>query len=157
VSHLEALWLGLVGATETDRPEEWPLVQWAVRRRVEAKGRFRDDVAGVVTVEQYDDVVLDDWQFSAFNAYRNRADTWSIYREVSQTIPPQRVALATDCAKWVLGTPERGAPFGPRVYYFYSPISMKPPGSLPKWNWEKLRRFAMPGIDPYRFVFAEEK
>src|SRR5690606_41478736 len=54
----ETLWLARCIYSETKRPEEMELVAWVVRNRVETRYRGRSS---------YRDVVLDPFQFSAFN------------------------------------------------------------------------------------------
>ncbi len=157
----ESQWLGLLGVTETDHHEEFPIIMWSVRRRAEGPSRFKDSVSGVATQTLYDDVILCDWQFSAFNKYRDLADPDAVYVKIraekaSTPVGASQLVAAENCAAWVLSSPERSAPIGPKSYYFWSPRSMVPVGSLPKWNWNNLRRFCPYRIDPWRLCCAEE-
>lgn len=145
--HTDAEWLGLCCRTESDRPQEWPYIAWVVRNRVES-GRFPDT---------YRDVIRQRLQFSWFNGTVGQSDeaVWEAARRGYPARHPELLEAATACATWVLATPREGAPFGPGVYYFWSPVSMVPTGALPSWA-RNLRRFTPMGLDPWRFMFAEE-
>ena len=62
---------------------------------------------------------------------------------------------ALEAAGSVIKAERFAAPFSHRVFNYWSPDSMVPKGSLPRWNWSRLRCFTVPGVDPLRFVFAE--
>jgi len=110
----------------------------------------------------YPGVILKRSQFSAFNGILGTPE--EIYAYVRGRKRPSGVPyypdvlldLAEHCAAWVLGTPMQHAPLPRLAFYYWSPISMVPAGALPKWDWSALRRFAWPGIDPWRFMAAEE-
>lgn len=133
--------------SESNDPEEWQYIGWVVRNRVEAKGRFRDT---------YQAVIRQPMQFSYWNKFSHLGDVdaYAAAKADGSRIAPQ-LAKAEEYAKWVLATPREYAPFGPTVYYFWSPISMSPEGRLPTWA-KKLKRFTPAGIDPWRFIFAHE-
>jgi hypothetical protein len=143
----------------TNSPEEQEYVLWVIRNRVES-GRFG---------KGYQGVVLRPSQFSAFNAWTDPAAKHPDPEKVFALISKQEghVALLSTVylAEKVLRmprhperqeeslAPDNGLP--PAVMHYYSPVSMKPPGSRPPWASSAKRLFAPPGIDPERFVFAE--
>lgn len=148
-------WLGLLGVTETNLAHELPFVLWTVRRRVEAD---RVMFGG----NTYPGVILKRMQFSAFNGHTGTPE--EIYAQVrnatrpsgARYYPDAQLEIAEHCAAWVLGTPREYASIPERSFYYWSPVSMLPAGSLPKWEWSNLRRYAWPGVDPWRFMAAEE-
>lgn len=109
---IETLWLARCIYSETKRPEEMELVAWVVRNRVETRYRGRGS---------YRDVVLDPFQFSAFNPgspkrwfYAN-LDTKSDLRNWQRALTiAHRVRLAQ---------PEY-RPFSVRTRHFFSERSM---------------------------------
>ena len=143
----DAQWLSLCCCTESNRPHEWPFVAWTIRRRVEAN---RVMFGG----NTYQGVILKPMQFSAFNGVLGTPD--QVYSIVSAEQDAASRTLAEHCAAWVLGTPTQNGPISALSFYYFSPISMVPAGKLPAWDWNKLRRFSVSQVDPYRFIFAEE-
>lgn len=145
-----AEWAGLAARSESDRPHEWPAIITVLRNRVEAAG-FSSTMRGVITAP---------WQFSYFNQWRGEADLERVYSLALEGYAGDRFGEnsrenAVECASWVLDLPRWRLPFGPRVYNFWSPISMVPRFSRPRWDFSGLREFTVPGIDPDRFIFAE--
>ena len=143
---LDAEWLGQVARSETDKPHEWPYVMWVVRNRVETK-RFPNTYPGVI---------CQPLQFSYYNQYQHAEDEDAMYAEASLGYAGKDHDAVVGCAHHVLGLPRYHAPFSDKVYYFWSPISMSPPGRDPSWA-KKLRVFEVSGVDPWRFKFAEEE
>jgi len=108
----EVLWLARVIYSETKRPEEQELVAWVVRNRMETQYRGRTT---------YQDVVLDPWQFSAFN--RN-APKRAHYSNLTVDCEPAGWQRAIEIANAVVHAPAEARPFGPETRHFYSEISM---------------------------------
>ncbi len=142
---LETLWLARCIYSETKRPEEMELVAWVVRNRVETRYRGRDS---------YRDVVLDPFQFSAFNPgspkrwfYAN-LDTKSDLRNWQRALTiAHRVRLAE---------PEY-RPFSVRTRHFFSERSMAdqrhPDWALGRSPVAPSRPFT---VDERRFRFYED-
>lgn len=151
----DAQWLGLLLVTESNLPHEWPFVGWTVRRRVESN---RPMFGGAT----YAGVILKKDQFSAFRGFSGtESDIYENVRNYTDAkgrriYPDAQIDLAEHCAAWVLGTAGKYAPISDRSFYYFSPVSMVPAGSLPKWDWSKLRRYGWPNVDPYRFTACEE-
>ena len=138
-------WLGQLLQTESNQPHEWPAIAWVVRNRVEARNQWASTYAGTILWPR---------QFSHYNDLHHLEDPALIFERVAERYPERADACA--CAAHVMAAPRWEAPFGPKVYYYYSPVSMKPAGRAPPWNWAILRPFTLAGIDPWRFVFAED-
>lgn len=145
----DALWLGQVLATESRMAHEWAAVAWVVRNRVES-GSFGSG---------YEGVILRRKAFSFYNEWTLASDLGDLGADAIYALAGERLGgtpeQALQAAERVLAEPRIAAPFGPRVYNYYSPRSMIPPGSVPNWDWAILRPFSLGGIDPWRFVFAE--
>lgn len=143
-------WVGLCLLTESDRPHEWNTLAWVIRFRYEAN---REKQFGG---QDYSRIVTHPFQFSAFNGITGTPqEVW----ERVFNLKPRSVGLlrrATEVAEDVMRDSLRHSPLDTRTYFFWSPRSMVPEGSLPKWNWTQLRRFAVNEIDPWRFLFAAE-
>lgn len=151
----DADWLGLCIATETNLAHEMPPVARVIRNRV-AHRRWPNTIR---------DVILQPKQFSHFNPFLEAE--WDgdedLYRAVvegranyGKRIDSDLLGLATSAAHDLLDEPPWRAPFGPKVCFYYSPVSMQPRGKKPWW-WDKeiKRTIELPGIDPYRFRFGE--
>lgn len=108
----EVLWLARVIYSETKRPYEQELVAWVVRNRVET--RFR----GMSTYRQ---VVLDPWQFSAFNRNAPKRVHYTSLGRDSQAAGWQ---TAIDIAREVYHAPAYTRPFAKSTRHFYSEQSM---------------------------------
>jgi hypothetical protein len=107
----ETLWLARAIYSETKRPYEQELVAWVLRNRVETRYRGKGT---------YRDVVLDPWQFSAFNPGPKR-------RHYSGLTPTSRAAgwqTAIGIAHAVRNADEDLRPFSHNTRHFYSEISM---------------------------------
>jgi len=95
------------------------------------------------------------WQFSAFNE-----------------MPTEARKTITGASEWCLEhlgdlmghfdalalrelSDKYGRALPPTVILFWSPQSMVPKWSDPKWNWDKVRIFSVAEIDPARFRFGE--
>lgn len=113
------LWLARCIYSETKRAEEMELVAWVVRNRAEAGYRGQTTYRGVV---------LDPYQFSAFNTARGRARLEALTPETKS--PTWQRALRI--AHYVRRAPAALNPL-PGVLHFYSPRSMRPKGLEPVW------------------------
>lgn len=156
----ERCWLTLCILTETNRAVEMPLVGWVVRNRVDRRGRFSNSYFGVVTQNK---------QFSYFNAFQPIENSPEDFYRVGNRYligrPNQDPQFNWDVneVKWayriageVMAASPWQAPFDHTVDHYWSPCSMLPKGSAPPWAKSMYRTFTMPGVDPDRFVFAQE-
>lgn len=109
----ETLWLARCMYSETKRPEEQELVGWVVRNRVETAYRGK---------RSYQDVVLDSYQFSAFNPGSRKRTYYSQLTPYSKARGWQRT-LAIAYAIRHADTTYR--PFSTKTRHFYSEQSMK--------------------------------
>lgn len=136
----EILWLARVIYSETKRPHEQELVAWVVRNRVETGYRGKST---------YRDVVLDRYQFSAFNPNtRTRSHYASL--DWNSTAPgfPRAVAIAATVA-----TADREAcPFSETTRHFYSRRSMIG-GATPAWAMNMKPVMLDRHVEPDRFQF----
>lgn len=136
----DILWLARVIYSETKRPHEQELVAWVVRNRVETGYRGK---------HTYKDVVLDRYQFSAFNP---NTRTRSHYASLEWTSTAQGFARAVAIAANVATAPNQARPFSETTRHFYSRQSMRG-GATPHWAQNtqpvKLDRF----VEPDRFRF----
>lgn len=138
----ETLWLARCIYSETDRTDEMRYVAWVVRNRVETRYRGR---------KTYRDVVLDPYQFSAFNA-RSLRRHW--YMNLTPDRSPDLFADAVSIAYEVRFADRRESPLPKSVRHFYSPVSMRR-NRVPMWvsDGEYL---AAADIDDNRFRFYSE-
>ena len=138
----ETLWLARCIYSESDRPHEQEVVAWVVRNRVATAYRGRTT---------YHDVVLDPYQFSAFNPGNARSQ---YYRSLMPDDRRPRWQRALQIAAYVRRTPWSERPFPVDVRHFYSEVSMKGQRH-PTWSIGQTsvasKRFRT--IDPYRFRF----
>lgn len=140
VAEEEILWLARGIYSETKQPHEQELVAWSVRNRVETAYRGQNT---------YKDVILDPWQYSAFN--RNSPKR-SHYMSLSKTSREPGWQKALAIAEQVATAPESERPFSETTRHFYSERSM---AGQQQPNWaanrapEKLDRW----VDPERFRF----
>jgi spore germination cell wall hydrolase CwlJ-like protein len=137
-------WLAFVASTETVRLEEAILVMWVLRNRVAHEG-FPDSFKGVA---------LQPYQFSAFN-HLGESELEDLY-DYHMEHASDRMKMYEMVASEILDAGRGRSPFSNKVLYYYSPRSMVPAGKRPSWNWSILKPVAVQGIDPWRFVFAEE-
>lgn len=140
----ETLWLARCIYSETKRPEEMELVAWVVRNRVETRYRGRNT---------YRDVVLDPYQFSAFNP---QSRTRSQYASLTPEHTSQNWQRALAIAYGVRGAPDSLRPFPLETRHFYSERSMVG-RAHPDWAHgmrpvKPERRFT---LDARRFRFFE--
>ncbi len=115
----EVTWLARCLVTESNRPREQWYVAWVVRNRVET--RFAGST--------YREVVLEPFQFSAFNTpspARDQALALTPLTEAAHWREAVRIALDVTRAD-----AER-RPFSITVRHFYSPVSMEG-GKTPTW------------------------
>ena len=135
----ETLWLARCIYSETNRPEEQELIAWVVRNRVERN--YRDK-------STYRHVVLDPFQFSAFNADSPKSD---MYRSLSVNANMRGWTRALAIAYYVRHAPEQYRPFSEGTLHFYSEQSMV--GRLmPKWA-----RGMTPVETPDRYQLDEKR
>jgi len=139
------LWLARAIYSETKLPHEQELVAWVVRNRVETGYR------GQTT---YKEVILDPYQFSAFNpGTSNRSFYLSLTPEVQ--LPAWQQALWI--AHYVRHADPAYRPFSIKTRHFYSERSMD--GRRHPY-WVKRQQYVKPGWDyqvkERRFRFYEE-
>ena len=108
----ETLWLARCIYSETNRPEEQELIAWVVRNRVESGYRGKDS---------YRRVVLDPYQFSAFNADSPKS---SYYRSLSPKHNQDGWQRALTIAYYVRLARPHYRPFSSETLHFYSEQSM---------------------------------
>lgn len=108
----DLIWLARCTLSETDRPHEMELVAWVIRNRVETAFRGKDT---------YEKVVLDPYQFSAFNAgSRVRSKFMGLTR--GSKYPRWKEAI--EVAAKVINADDVERPFSAKTRHFYSEISM---------------------------------
>ena len=138
----ETLWLARCIYSESDRPHEQELVGWVVRNRVATAYRGR---------RTYEGVVLDDRQFSAFNAGSARR---GFYLGLRPEDGPPGWRRALLIASYVRRAPWSRRPFGVTVRHFYSEVSMVG-RRHPTWavGEAPVRPNRPYEVDPFRFRF----
>jgi len=136
----DALWLARVIYSETKRPYEQELVAWVVRNRVETAFRGKNTYKGVV---------LDPWQFSAFN--RN-APKRAHYSNLTPTSTAAGWQTALSIAQKVVDAPAQERPFAQSTRHFYSEVSMVG-RRAPAWANGKRPVSVDRQVDPRRFRF----
>lgn len=137
----EVLWLARCIYSETKRTEEQELVAWVVRNRVETRYRGQST---------YPDVILDPYQFSAFNRGSRKRRFYmglSPYSDSRGWLQTMKVAHAVYYAN------EDERPFEITTRHFYSELSMT--GSrAPGWaRGRRAVRLTNQHIDERRFRF----
>ena len=139
----DVLWLARCVYSESDRAREQRLVAWVVRNRVETGYRGTT----------YRDVVLEPYQFSAFNrTSARRRHLLSLNLNTASRAWRQALQVALD----VYLEPASRRPFPVTTRHFYSPVSMKG-GRTPDWALnETPLSSARLGVDPYRFKFYND-
>lgn len=141
----ETLWLARCIFSETKQPREQELIAWVVRNRVETKYRGK---------KTYRDVVLDPYQFSAFNI-DNRQRHFYLNLTPESNITGWRTAI-TIAHSVRFADPQKFRPFPLKTRHFYSERSMV--GRLhPEWAdglhpVSPVRNYP---IDERRFRFYE--
>lgn len=134
----ETLWLARCIYSETKRPEEMELVAWVVRNRVETRYRGKNS---------YRDVVLDPYQFSAFNPESRKRRFYASLTPDTHSPEWQR---ALTIAYGVRGAPASKRPFPKTTRHFYSERSMVG-RSHPEWST------GLQPIDPQRSFSLDER
>jgi hypothetical protein len=139
------LWLARAIYSETKLPHEQELVAWVIRNRVETGYR------GQTT---YEDVVLDPYQFSAFNPEDSKRSFFlSLTPEVQ--LPAWQQALWI--AHYVRHADPAYRPFSIQTRHFYSERSME--GRRHPY-WVNRQQFVSPGwdyrVNERRFRFYKE-
>lgn len=136
----DILWLARCVYSESNLDHEQRLVAWVVRNRVETGYRGNT----------YRDVVLEPYQFSAFNHNSaRRRQLLGLNLDTASRAWRQALQAAYD----VYFQPSSRRPFPTTTRHFYSPISMEG-GRTPGWalNQTPLSSAGL-GVDPYRFKF----
>lgn len=138
----EVLWLARCIYSETKQPHEQELVAWVVRNRVETSYRGN---------ESYREVVLDPWQFSAFNSNSPKRSHYSSLTPNS-TAPGFKTALSI--AERVANSPQASRPFTQETRHFYSERSMAG-GRTPNWAMNAKPVPIKAKVNPRRFRFYD--
>lgn len=139
------LWLARAIYSETKVPHEQELVAWVVRNRVETGYRGQST---------YKDVVLDPYQFSAFNPGASK-------RSFLLSLTPEFQLPAWQQALWIAHYVRHAdpayRPFSVETRHFYSERSME--GQRHPY-WVQRQQFVSPGwdyrVNERRFRFYKE-
>ena len=137
----DVLWLARGIYSETKQPHEQELVAWVLRNRVETGYRGE---------RTYEGVVLDPYQFSAFNPGSSKRRLYTSLATDSESAGWQR---ALEIAHTVYHSSPTHRPFPQKTRHFYSERSMVG-GRTP--NWAEGERPVKPvgyRVDPRRFRF----
>lgn len=139
------LWLARAIYSETKLPHEQELVAWVVRNRVETAYRGRTT---------YEDVVLDPYQFSAFNPSSSKR---SFYMNLTPGVQLPAWQQALWIAHYVRHANPAYRPFSIETRHFYSERSME--GRRHPY-WANRHQFVTPGwdyqVNERRFRFYKE-
>lgn len=138
----EILWLARCIYSETKRPREQELVAWVVRNRVESSFRGKDSYSGVV---------LDPWQFSAFNLNSPKRGH---YMQLDDSSTAAGWQTAVRIAEKVVQAPASKRPFSETTRHFYSEQSMVGK-SKPNWAGNRPPVKLDRRVDPRRFRFFD--
>jgi len=138
-SNEDLLWLARCIYSETKRADEQELVAWVVRNRVETGYRGK---------RTYREVVLEPFQFSAFNPDNPKRGQYGSLDEHSTARGWQR---ALRVAHAVLTADYCDRPFSEKTRHFYSPRSMVD-GQAPLWA-DQGEPLEIADVDPERFRF----
>jgi hypothetical protein len=137
----DVLWLARCAYSETKKPHEQELVAWVIRNRVETGYRGQHTYSGVV---------LDPYQFSAFNPGSSKR---MLYANLGPTSESAGWMRALEVAHDVYYAPAAARPFDATTRHFYSERSMVG-GAAPTWAvGHRPVRPAASRIDPRRFRF----
>lgn len=139
----DLLWLARAIYSETKRPDEQELVAWVIRNRLETNYR------GASTYRQ---VVLDPWQFSAFNRNSPKRRHYSNLHLDSRA---RGWNTALYIAYDVMNAPAYERPFPVKTRHFYSERSMVG-RRAPAWAHGHRPVSLDREIDPRRFRFYSE-
>ena len=137
----DVLWLARCIYSETKRAEEQELVAWVIRNRVETGYRGQTE---------YEKVVLDPYQFSAFNPGDPKR---RLYTSLSPSSDSPAFNRALEIAHNVYHASATERPFPEKTRHFYSERSMV--GNAHP-NWSAGQTPVRPvgfRIDPRRFRF----
>ena len=137
----DVLWLARCIYSETKRAEEQELVAWVIRNRVETGYRGQDTYQGVV---------LDPYQFSAFNPGNPKR---RLYTSLAPAPDMPAFNQALEVAHTVYYSRESDRPFDAKTRHFYSERSMVGRRAP---NWAEGHVPVRPTgfrIDPRRFRF----
>ena len=137
---METLWLARCIYAETKRPEEQELVAWVIRNRVETGYRGK---------RTYQSVILDPYQFSAFNPTSSSRFFFSHLNERSN---PAGWAAALRIAYMVRTSDATSRPFSIRTRHFFSERSMID-RSTPYWVEDHEPVDVREPVDEERFRF----
>lgn len=132
------LWMARAVLSETKRPSEMPYIASVIRNRVEAKYR------GSETVKQ---VVLDRYQFSAFNPGRSSRSRY--LRLDRSTANGYLWDVARSVSEYAVTAPRAALPFTSCVTHFVCPNVLK---KSPKWR-DELKQVNPSGVDLPRVEF----
>jgi hypothetical protein len=136
------LWLARAIYSETKLPHEQELVAWVVRNRVETGYRNKAN---------YREVVLDPYQFSAFNPSSPK-------RSFLTQLGPETPLAGWQQALWVAHYVRHAAPvyrpFPIETRHFYSERSME--GRRAPY-WAESSRFVSPKAERYRYLVDEDR
>lgn len=135
----DMLWLARCVLSETDRPHEMKYVGWVIRNRVETTYNGKSS---------YQAVVLDPFQFSAFNAGSGKRHK---FMSLSQNSKYPNWDDAVQTATKVLHAPADQRPFEIKTRHFYSEQSMVG-GRAPKWARED-KKVDLHNVELKRFRF----
>jgi hypothetical protein len=145
----ESHWLALCLCTESNRRREWPHIAQVIYNRVRSP-RYPDTAV---------EVILQPMQFSAFNQYRRDLAKRAIWKACAFRQDEILLAYAIDHAARMVEADAEGqrisADITPNTYHYWSPVSMVPKGRQPAWVSSASWLYTPEGIDPNRFVFAE--
>ncbi|MEM7787299.1 MAG: cell wall hydrolase [Bacteroidota bacterium] len=137
----DVLWLARCIYSETKRPHEQELVAWVVRNRVETEYRGQDT---------YEGVVLDPYQFSAFNPDSPKRRLYTSLTPESDSRSFQR---ALEVAHAVYHARPSSRPFSRQTRHFYSERSMVG-RRAPVWSaGHRPVEIDTADVDPRRFRF----
>ena len=142
VDREDVLWLARCIYSETKQPHEQELVAWVVRNRVETAYRGNDT---------YREVVLDPWQFSAFNSNSPKR---SHYTSLTPASRAAGFRTALSIAERVANAPVAARPFTQETRHFYSERSMAG-GRAPNWASSQRPVPLKSKVDPRRFRFYD--
>ena len=139
------IWLARAIYSETKLPHEQELVAWVVRNRVETRYRGKST---------YREVVLDPYQFSAFNPGSSKR---SFLRQLGPETPLSGWQQALWVAHYVRHAAPVYRPFSIETRHFYSERSME--GRRHPF-WVNRQQFVSPGwdyqVNERRFRFYKE-
>jgi hypothetical protein len=137
----DVLWLARCIYSETKKGHEQELVAWVVRNRVETEYRGQNT---------YEGVVLDPYQFSAFNPGNPKR---RLYSSLSPLSDSPSFVQALEIAHKVYHARPSERPFSRKTRHFYSERSMVG-GRAPNWSaGERPVRPTGFTVDPRRFRF----